>query len=341
MNRKSIICIGLAFAFIHASAWAGTISTVAVIDANGGVTLDSAGDIYAANFEGTDTSSSLRFVWKLSPTGAFDPVIFASDIIIGSGNDFDSQDNLYQSNYAGDVISKIDPSGIKTTFSSDVNGPIGIAIDDTDNLYVSNCKGNSISHITPGGDASTFLASNEFSCPNGITRAANGDLYVINWNDGRIFHITPAGVISNFASVPSPGGHVTIAGERLYATSFGGHQIRAFELSGANAGNLVVTIGIGIAGSTDGSYSQSSFRRPNGITADATGAVLYVTDDTGVRKIELEDEATPPPPPPSPTPTPTPPPANSAGGGGSLGWVSLLGLVLVALRQRKLRAAMR
>jgi hypothetical protein len=74
MNRKSIICIGLAFAFIHASAWAGTISTVAVIDANGGVTLDSAGDIYAANFEGTDTSSSLRFVWKLSPTGAFDPV---------------------------------------------------------------------------------------------------------------------------------------------------------------------------------------------------------------------------------------------------------------------------
>ena len=336
MSRKSIIGLGLACVVIHIPALAGTISTLAVIKANGGVTLDSAGDIYAANFEGTDTSSNERYVWKLSPTGAFDPVIFASEIIIGSGNDFDSQDNLFQSNYAGDLISKIDPSGIKTTFSADVNGPIGIAVDDEDNLYVSNCNGNSISHITPEGVASTFLASAQFSCPNGITRASNGDLYVINWDDGRIFHITPAGAISDFASVASPGGHVTIAGDRLYATSFGGHQIQGFELSGANAGNLVVTIGTGTAGSANGSYSQSSFDRPNGLTADATGEVLYVTDATGVRKIELEDEAAPPPS--------TPPPVTDSGGGGGgglLDWLTVFALVLVALRRLRIPLAER
>jgi sugar lactone lactonase YvrE len=328
MIRKTLIGSWLAYVIISSQAMAGTISTIAVIDANGGVTLDSAGDIYAANFGGLSAPSGSRFVWKLSPTSAYDPVIFVSDINIASGNDFDSEDNLYQSNFGGDSISKIDPSGVVTVFSTSVNGPVGIVIDDLDNLFVNNCHDNSISRITSTGSVSIFLASADLNCPNGITQGPKGDFYVINWHDGRIFRITAAGTLSDFASVTSPGGHVTIAGDRLYATSFGDHRVYGFDLTGANAGNVVATIGSGTAGSSDGSYAAASFNQPNGITTDATGEVLYVTDVTGVRKIELEDEVAPPPPPP-------PPPA---GGGGSLSWLFILSGTLLALRRKRLNS---
>ena len=316
------------------TAIAGTVSTLETIDANGGITLDSAGDIYAANYGPISASTGSRFVWKLSPTGAFDPVIYASGINIASGNDFDSQDNLFQSNFGGDQVSKIDTSGVVTTFSTDVSGPIGIAIDESDNVFVSNCRGNNLSRIEPDGTASVYATSTLFSCPNGMTLDASGDLFVINWDDGRILRVTPAGNVSTFTSVPSPGGHVTIAGDRLYATSFGANQVMEFELSGANAGTRLATIGTGTAGSAGGSYAQSSFDRPNGITADASGQVLYVTDATGVRKIELADEAPPPPPPPPP---PTPDTSTSGGGGGAFGGLLLLAGSLLALRRGRRR----
>jgi hypothetical protein len=325
MIRKIAVWTCLGYTMISGQAIAGTVSTVAVIDANGGITLDSVGDIYAADYGATNATSGSRFVWKLSPTGAFDPVIFVSDINIASGNDFDSQDNLFQSNFGGNLISKIDPSGVVTPFATLVNGPVGIVIDDVDNLFVNNCLSNSISQITPDGTTTTFSASTMLNCPNGITRAANGDFYVINWRDGRIFKITAAGAISEFASVAPQGGHVAIAGDRLYATSFGSNQIYGIELSGANAGSIVVTIGSGSAGSSGGAYSVASFNQPNGITVDASGEILYVTDVTGVRKIVLEDEAAPPPP-----------PSGSGGGGGSTGWGFILcGIILAFRRNRK------
>lgn len=330
MCRKRFVLACLVAAFAGGPAMAGTVSTLEVIEANGGITLDSAGDIYAANYGPLNDSSGSRFVWKLSPTGAFDPVIFASDINIASGNDFDSQGNLFQSNFGGNSISKIDQSGVVTTFSTDVLGPIGIAIDEADNLFVANCHRNDLSRIEPNGVATIFATSSLFTCPNGMTRDGNGDLYVINWNDGQILRVTSTGNVSTFASVPQPGGHVTIAADRLYATSFGHHRVFEFELRGTNAGTQLATIGTGAQGSAGGAYAQASFNRPNGITTDASGQVLYVTDATGVRKIELEDETPSPPPPPPPTPTPTP-----SGGGGSIGWELLLFLPFLVWRRSR------
>ena len=327
MNRKILVWTFLACVVSGGQTTAGEVSTVFVVEANGGVTLDSAGDIYAANYGPINAITGSEFVWKISPTGAFDPLIFATDINIATGNDFDSEDNLYQSNFGGHSISKIDPSGVVELFSSAINGPVGIAIDEMDNLFVNSCHDNSISQIAPDGMTTVFVSSGQFNCPNGITRAPNGDFYVINWHDGRIFHVTAAGVLSNFATIAPPGGHVTIAGDRLYATSFGANQIYGLELSGANAGIVVASIGTGTAGSTDGSYSVASFNQPNGITTDATGEILYVTDQNGVRKIVLEDEAAAPPPPPPP-PSATPPP--SGGGGGSAGW----GIILILAGMR-------
>ena len=49
---------------------AGSVSTLATIAANGGVTLHSKGYIYAANFGNSGSSQGPRNIWKLSPSAA-------------------------------------------------------------------------------------------------------------------------------------------------------------------------------------------------------------------------------------------------------------------------------
>ena len=289
MNRMTSVWMCILGVFASVDATAGTVTTLADLQANGGVTLDSVGDIYAADFGGLNAPPGPRNVWKLSPTGAFSPFIFATGINVASGNDFDSQDNLFQSNFGSNQVSKIDSAGVVTTFSTTVNGPIGIVIDENDTLFVSNCNGNTISQITAQGTATLFSTSGLLNCPNGITRDEGGNLYVINFNDGRIIRIAPDQTVTVFAAVAAAGGHLTIARGRLFATSFGGHQITAFPLSGANAGTAVLTIGSGQASSLDGSLTGASFNSPNGITADLAGENLYVTDIRGVRRIALEE----------------------------------------------------
>lgn len=246
MNRKIAVWTCLAYLVSGDQTNAGEVSTVFAVEANGGITLDSAGDIYAANYGDINAVTGSEFIWKISPTGAFDPLIFATDINIASGNDFDSEGNLFQSNFGGHSISKIDPSGVVTLLSSVVNGPVGIAIDEMDNVFVNSCHDNSIRQIAPDGMTTTFLSSGILNCPNGITRAPNGDFYVINWHDGRIFHITAAGVLSDFATIAAPGGHVTIVGDRLYATASASNTPPPSGGGGGSAGWGFILILVGM-----------------------------------------------------------------------------------------------
>ncbi|MGI9263601.1 MAG: hypothetical protein ACR2QU_01650, partial [Gammaproteobacteria bacterium] len=142
MNRISAISLCIAGLLASSSLMAGSVKTLATIAANGGITIDSKGDLYAAHFGVPGAPQGPRNVWKLSPTSAFAPFIFATGIIVGSGNDFDAQDNLFQSNFGGNRISRIDPAGNVTTFNSNVFGPIGIVIDEAGTLFVANCNAN-------------------------------------------------------------------------------------------------------------------------------------------------------------------------------------------------------
>ena len=291
MNRFLAIFLSIAGLLASGSATAGSVKTLAAIPANGGIAIDSTGDLYAAHFGVPGAPQGPRNVWKLSPTNAFAPFVFATGIIVGSGNAFDAQDILFQSNFGGNRISRIDQAGNVTTFNSNVFGPIGIVIDDSGTLTVANCSANTLSRITPQGVATQFSASAVYSCPNGMTSDSAGNLYVINFNDGRIFRVAQNGTPTLFAQVTSPGGHLAIAKGRLYATSFGGHQVIGFDLSGPNAGNPVVTIGRGVAVTADGTFASAGFNSPNGIVADEAGEHLYVTEAGGIRDIALEDSA--------------------------------------------------
>ena len=232
----------------------------------GGVTVDRAGMIYVADFRET--------VWKVTPDGQVS--VFATGFYGASGNAIDSRGSLFQSNFYGNYISKVDRFGEHITFAdSGLSGPVGIVIDAEDNLYVTNCSANSLSKVTKHGVVSTFAESELFRCPNGITRDLQGNAYVVNFGNEAMLKVTPDGEVTQFATLPGGGnGHVTFARGNLYATSFQGHRIYKVAL----AGEVTLLAGTGAAGGQDGPALEATFTFPNGIATTTGGGRLYVND---------------------------------------------------------------
>lgn len=269
----------LTFLFILISSHliAQTIQVTTLTDeipASGGVKLDLAGNLYIANFGQGLGNADGNQIWKLDTAGNL--TVFATGFQGASGNDFDSQGNLYQSNIAGDFISKITPDGQVSTFANmGFVSPVGIAIDSEDNLYVCNCGDNSIIKVTPDGTSSVFSSGTVFSCPNGIDLDHEENLYVSNFSNGDIIKITPDGTPSVFANIPgNNNGHLTYhpLDSIFYVNSHGSHQIYRMTL----AQNVTAVVGSGVRGNLDGEGTVAQFSRPNGIALTPSGDTLYL-----------------------------------------------------------------
>ena len=101
----------------------------------------------------------------------------------------------------------VDGTGTGASF----NFPAGLAFDDQGNLYVSEIFGNVIRKVTPAGVVSTFAGSGSagmldgtgssatFNQPYGMTSDDNGNLYVTDFNNHLIRKIDPQGVVTTLA----------------------------------------------------------------------------------------------------------------------------------------------
>ncbi len=242
---------------------------------SGGVKLGPDGFLYVADFGTGLSNANGSQVWRINPASG-ERTLFASGFQGASGNDFDSQGNLFQSNIAGRFISKITPSGSVSTFTNvGIAGPVGIAIDDEDNLFVCNCGNNTIRKVTPQGISTLFSSGTIYNCPNGITFDHEGNLYVSNFGNSTIIKITPQGNTTFFASVPgSNNGHLTYfePDAMLYVNSHGSSSIYTITLGGT----VTKIAGAGQRGNADGMAMEATFSRPNGIALSTTGDTLWL-----------------------------------------------------------------
>ena len=148
---KNALSFLLAICCLYLHVHAQTVETITdAFPASGGVVVHPSGTVYVGNF-GTALDNADGFeVWEIQPDGSRS--IFANAILGASGNNFDSQGNLFQSNIAGNRVSKIDPSGQATVFvSQGISAPVGVVLDSSDNLYVCNCGSNTIQKVLPNG----------------------------------------------------------------------------------------------------------------------------------------------------------------------------------------------
>jgi hypothetical protein len=192
----------------------------------------------------------------------------------------DSSANIYVADSNNNVIRRITPYGVVTTFagtaglcgSTDGSGfealfhsPQGLAIDKNDNIFVTDTCNSTIRKITPYGEVTTIAGSAglkgsvngtgdaaRFTCPTGIAVDKNGNLYVTDFSDHTIRKITPTRVVTTFAGK-----------------------------SGAR-------------GITNGSGAAARFNAPYGIVLKGNTSTLYVTDSGNhtIRSVTLTGTVT-------------------------------------------------
>lgn len=266
MKRFLVLCL-LLFWLAPAQAQVARVLTLAdsLVGGVGGVAIDKLSNIYSADFMDT--------VWRIRPDGRVEK--FATGLYGPSGNFFDPQGRLLQSNFLGNYISRIERDGQHEVWVEEgLNGPVGITVHPDGDVFVVNCRGNTVSRIVDR-KAVLHAESDLFNCPNGITTGPDGALYVVNYSDGRMLRVTLQGEVTEFAQIPGGGnGHVAVARGEFYVTSFQSHRI--FKVS--PEGDVTHVAGTGGFGEVDGSPLESVFTFPNGIAVDPKNDRLFVND---------------------------------------------------------------
>jgi sugar lactone lactonase YvrE len=162
------------------------LATAALFNVPSGVTVDSAGNLYVADY-GNFT------IRQVSPTGTV-------TTLAGSPGQ----------------IGHVDGAGSAAQFEA----PTAVAVDRAGNVYVADMA--AIRKITPAGVVTT-LAGNayafhgsadgvgsaaQFDEPMGLAVDANGNVYVADSQNAEIRRVTPAGVVTTIAGVASQHGIV-------------------------------------------------------------------------------------------------------------------------------------
>jgi sugar lactone lactonase YvrE len=237
--------------------------------------MDASGTIYVSEYN----TSLIRKITKAGivytiaggyPQGTTNGVGAAARFAYPSGMVIDAIGNIYVADYNNNLIRKVTPDSVVTTFAGtgapgyadgDVstatfNGPIGMAMDAVGNIYVGDSYNNKIRKITPEGIVSTFAGS------------------------GGIGHADGTGTAATFRNVTG------IAIDKqgyLYIADSGNNLIRKIDTDGT-----VTTLAgmVGQTGNVNGTGTMASFNNPTGLDVDVLGNV-YVADQENhlIRKI--------------------------------------------------------
>lgn len=275
ITSVQVVC-GMAVSTLAGSITSGSangVGTASTFYWPASVAADTAGNVYVA-----DMANNL--IRKITPAGVVSTLAgsgaagaangtgAAATFNAPQGITVDTAGNVYVADTNNNLIRKITPTGVVSTFagagfgctngsaaSATFSSPVGVAVDSSGNVYVADTSNQVIRKISAGvvstlagactisGSANGTGAAASFSNPTGITVDSVGNVYVADYFNNLIRKITPAGAVSTLA-------------------------------------------GSGAFGSADGTGTAASFSRPNAVSVDSAGNV-YVAD-TGnllIRKI--------------------------------------------------------
>jgi sugar lactone lactonase YvrE len=237
-----------------------------------------------------------------------------------SGVAVDATGNIYVTHRIDNVVRKISPLGIVSTyagysyynhsdFPASLDDPIGLAINSKNELFIGVgtnwplADGNNRIMKIANGQETTFVGSNNYGFKDGTGTDAlfhgsyqfstdkDDNLYIADQQNNAIRKITPAGVVTTVAgngtvgSANGTGGAATFNNPDAVAADINGNLYVADTKNNlirkiTPAGVVTTFAGSGTATSVDGTGTAASFNYPTGIVADKIGN-LYVSDYHG------------------------------------------------------------
>lgn len=273
-----------------------------------GITIDSAGNLYVADFE----SNAVR---KISPTGAVSsyPAAWsaATRMEIGlsgpNGVAIGEDGELLVLRNAGlelgtfkdnGAFARLD--GVSPGFSSMFSVAQGLSVDRSGNIYVANTGDHTICKVSPTGVV-TVLAGTagqngyadgvggaaRFSFPTAIAVDSNGVVYVADGGNDLVRKISPDGEVTTITGgLPAEPGYVDATGDaarfdypthvavdaagNLYVSDYTNDAVRKVAPNGA-----VSTV-----------IAAPQIRQPGGLAVDDAGNV-FVADSSGRRILKV------------------------------------------------------
>ena len=245
-----------------------------------GLALDSAGNLYIADFG----NNRIR---QVSSSGNIATVA-------GNGNFW----------YSGD-------GGAAT--SAQLNGPTGIAVDAGGNVYFADTLNHRVRKMSPDGTITTVAGTGtggfggdggaagaaQLNHPFGLALDAAGNLYIADMQNHRVRQVRPDGSITTAAGSATPGfggdggapssaqlnyptGVAVDTAGNLYIAEHGNQRVRVVS-------NGVITTlagnGLGTYAGDGGAAAQASLNGPTGVAVDGSGNVFIA--DTGNNVIRM------------------------------------------------------
>jgi sugar lactone lactonase YvrE len=323
-NLGSVTATVTTFAGNGAAGFANGQGAAASFSQPGGITTDSQGNVYVSD-------SFNNVIRKITPDGTvstfagngnigyIDGPVASAEFYGPQGLAFDSKGNLCVSDLGNNVIRKISPAGVVSTYAgigsagyvdgaaltlASFNNPSGLTVDAADNIYVADRGNNVVRKIIAATNIVITLAgtktagyvngtglSASFSSPNGVAADASASIYVADLGNAAIRKITSGAITTTVAGSPSqtalfnlPAAVAFDKSGNLFVVDEGG---RVLEYT---TGNVLYTLAgtSGVSGFINGTGTAAQFSNPQGVAVDANGNI-YVADQGNncIRKITI------------------------------------------------------
>ena len=248
--------------------------TFATINAPIGITTDTSGNLYIANFSNNN-------ILEVTPSGAISTYSNDPSALINGPADvaFSPEGTLYEANSGGNNVIAV-PGGAAPAFvfAGVGTAPVALAFSGDGQswpLYVVNSGDGTISSVASNGTVTPFASG--FGLPNAVATDNAGNVYVgdCSSGNGSVDEINAAGTVTTtvVSGLICPGGIKFDAGGNMYIFDSGSAAIYKYNPNIA-CGSKLTTFIQDISTNGDGEFVFSPDR-----------SLLYMTQDSPVNGI--------------------------------------------------------